>query len=65
MNSMKLDMRKIKNTPYKVVFSDHRLIGMFNGEKFHATPSLTSEMQRAADIFHAATLPERLKEVRV
>ena len=59
-NMIKIDTRRIKGTPYKVVLYNWQIIGIFDREVYTEKKNMTPELCRIADTFHAATLKERV-----
>lgn len=62
---MNLDIRKIKNTTYRIVFSNFKIVGMLDGERYIGVDNLTPNMKKEADLYHAATFKDRLLEVNI
>lgn len=60
MTKIDLTMRKIPNSPYKIVLSNWQVVGIFNRNRFISAFNLTPEMKKVVNLFHAATLKERV-----
>lgn len=60
---MNLDIRRIRNTPYKLVIGkNHDILGVFDHNKFIRKDSIESpEVRNLCDLYHARTLAERLE----
>jgi hypothetical protein len=61
---LRLNMRKIKGTPYKLVLTGWNLVGIFDKNRFFDRSGMTAKHKRIADEFHANTLQERLTNPR-
>jgi hypothetical protein len=64
MNLLGLEMRKIKGTPYKLVLSNHNLIGIFQGKSYIERKNMSETQMRLADKFHADTFVQRLNSIK-
>jgi hypothetical protein len=60
---LKLEVRKIKGTPYKIVLSDWKVLGLFDRDIFIEYKNLQPQQLRAANLHHAETFKERFQEV--
>ena len=62
---MKLDVKRVPNTPYKLVISDRNIVGIFerrdHKEIYIEKKAFSAAHNKIADMFvHAATLVERI-----
>jgi hypothetical protein len=58
---MDINMRRIKNTPYKVVLDDrYQVVGVFEYGKFVDRHNMSDKLKHALAKFHADTLTDRL-----
>lgn len=66
---MEIDVRRVPNTPYKVVLSNWNIVGIFerrdHKEIYIDSAHFSVAHKKAADILHARTLPERLKDAKI
>lgn len=65
---MKLDIRNVRNTPYKLVLNDWNVVGIFerkdHKEVFVDKKHFNEAHKNIAAIVHAKTLPERIASVK-
>ena len=62
-SSIDLEVRRVHNTPMKVILKGDTLYGCFwYGDNFYPKASFTSPMWDAYRKFHADTFVERMKE---
>jgi len=61
---MNLDIKRIKNTPYKLVIGEnHDILGVFDHNKFIRRECVESpEVKQLIGLYHASTLVERLEQ---
>jgi hypothetical protein len=60
---MELDLRRLKDTPYKIVSSKGRVIGMFEYNKFVSAANLTERQKLLASKNPAKELVEHVRKL--
>lgn len=66
---MNIDLRRVNNTPYKLVTFDSRVIGIIerkdNKDTYISSKGFTAAQKKITDLIHAHTLVERLENAKI
>jgi hypothetical protein len=58
---MDIHIRRVKNTPYKLVFNGSDIVGVFENNQFISRSNMNEKLKHVAAQFHADTLLDRLE----
>jgi len=58
---MDIHIRRVKNTPYKIVLNSTNVVGMFENNQFISRSNMDDKLKQVAAQWHADSLIDRLE----
>ena len=59
---MNLHVGHIKGTSFSIIYTDHELVGIMEGDKYTSRENMNEKQKHMASQWHASSLVDRLEE---